>query len=39
MSKQVVLEFPVELPEGDTLDKKTLKKGITLVIGHIIKKH
>ena len=32
MSKQVVLEFPVDLPEESLKDKEALKKGKELII-------
>ena len=37
MPKQVILEFPVELPEGDTLDKKALKKGKEAIVMELLR--
>ena len=37
MPKQVVLKFPVELPEEGALDKKALKKGKEAVVLELLR--
>jgi len=37
MPKQVILEFPVELPEGDALDKKAMKKGKEAIVMELLR--
>lgn len=37
MPKRVVLEFPVELPEGNALNKKTLKKGKEAIVMELLR--
>ena len=38
MPKQIVLEFPVELPEGGLKDKEVLKKGKAIIILELLRK-
>lgn len=38
MPKQIVLEFPVELPEGGLRDKEVLKKGKAIIILELLRK-
>ena len=38
MPKQIVLEFPVEFPEGSLKDKEVLKKGKAIIIFELLRK-
>ncbi len=38
MPKQIVLEFPVEFPEGGLKDKEVLKKGKAIIILELLRK-
>ena len=38
MPKQIILEFPVELPEGGLKDKEILKKGKAIIILELLRK-
>jgi predicted HTH domain antitoxin len=38
MSKQVVLDFPAELPEKSLKDKETLKKGKEAIVLELLRK-
>lgn len=37
MPKQIILEFPVKLPEGDVLDKRTLEKGKEAIVVELLR--
>ncbi len=38
MPKQIVLDFPVDLPHGGLMDKEVLKKGKAIIILELLRK-